>query len=230
MSATEAIVLAGGFGTRLRPVVDQLPKPLAPVAGRPFVAWVLDHLAEQGIERVVMATGYLAEMIEAELGDSWHGMGLAYSVEVEPLGTGGAIALARTKVTGEGVHVVNGDTYLRYSPRAIAELVVATGADMAMALAEVEDVSRYGAVTSAAGRVTAFSEKGQSGPGHINAGCYYLGAATLAALPAGHRFSFENDVLMPGAHDHRVAAYTETSGFIDIGVPEDFHRAQDIFR
>ncbi|MDQ8051137.1 nucleotidyltransferase family protein [Luteibacter sp.] len=230
MSANEAIVLAGGFGTRLRSVVEQLPKPLAPVAGRPFVAWVLDHLAGQGIERVVMATGYLAKMVESALGDSWHGMDLAYSVEVEPLGTGGAIALARTMVTGEGVHVVNGDTYLRYSPGAMVELVTPNGADMAMALAEVDDVSRYGAVSSAAGRVVAFSEKGQSGPGYINAGCYYLGAATLAALPVGQRFSFENDVLMPGAVHGRVAAYTETSGFIDIGVPEDFHRAQAIFR
>jgi D-glycero-alpha-D-manno-heptose 1-phosphate guanylyltransferase len=230
MPADEAIVLAGGFGTRLRGIVDDVPKPLAPVAGRPFLAWLLDRLAASGIRRCILATGYMSEAIEAAIGKRWQGMEIAYSVEPEPLGTGGAIRLAATQLHGGGVHVLNGDTWLAYSPQALERATRERGAAIGMALAEVGDVGRYGAVErDARGMVTGFREKGEHGPGAINAGCYFLAAAALASLPARDAFSFEREVLQPAAAMAGVAGFIDTSGFIDIGVPEDYRRAQALF-
>ena len=113
MRADEAIILAGGLGTRLRGMVSDVPKPLAPVAGRPFLAWVLDSMADGGIARIVLATGHMADKVEAAIGRSWRGMEVVYSVEPQPMGTGGAIALARNLLRGHGAHVINGDTYLQ---------------------------------------------------------------------------------------------------------------------
>lgn len=229
MAADEAIVLAGGFGTRLREVVADVPKPLAPVAGRPFLAWLLDRLAAGGIRRCILATGYMAEAIEQRIGARWQGMEIACSVEAQPLGTGGAIRLAARRLQGEGAHVLNGDTWLDYAPKALEAAARAMEAPMAIALARVGDVGRYGAVDVREGRAVAFREKGETGAGWINAGCYFLGRDALAALPALDAFSFEREVLQPRAQAGDVAAFTDTAGFIDIGVPEDYARAQALF-
>ena len=228
MAADEAIVLAGGFGTRLRGVVDDVPKPLAPVAGRPFLAWLLDRLAAGGM-RCILATGYLSELIEKRIGSRWQGMDIAYSLEPRPLGTGGAIRLAASRLHGDAAHVLNGDTWLEYDPIALEAAARDAGVPMAIALARVDDVARYGAVDIDHGRVAGFREKGEAGPGWINAGCYFLGADALAALPARDAFSFEQDVLQPRVQAGAVAAFTATAGFIDIGVPEDYARAQTLF-
>ena len=226
MAADEAIILAGGFGTRLRGVVDDVPKPLAPVAGRPFLGWLLDRLAARGMRRCILATGYLSELVEQRIGTRWQGMDIAYSREPEPLGTGGAIRLAATRLQGHAAHVLNGDTWLEYDPVALEDSARAAVASMAIALARVDDVARYGAVDIEDTRVVGFREKGEAGPGWINAGCYFLGADALAALPARDVFSFEQDVLQPRVQAGAVAAFTATAGFIDIGVPEDYARAQ----
>lgn len=229
MNCDEAIVLVGGLGTRLRDVVSDVPKPLAPVAGRPFLAWVLDHMAENGIRHVVLASGFMAEKVEQVTGREWRGMAVDYSVEAEPLGTGGAIAQARALLRGESAHVLNGDTFLRYLPSALEQTVIASGARIGVALAQVPEVSRYGAVECKGGLVSAFLEKGRSGPGWINAGCYFLGPDALRALPDGRRYSFESEVLAPMTASGHVVAFTDTEGFIDIGVPDDYHRAQSLF-
>ena len=228
MAADEAIVLAGGLGTRLRAVVSDLPKPLAPVAGRPFLAWLLDRLAANGLRRTILACGYMAEAVRDAIGDAWQGMEIAYSVEGEPLGTGGAIRLAAARLQGDAVHVLNGDTWLEYAPHALEAAARAAGAPLGIALARVDDVARYGAVAVAQGRVAAFHEKGGHGPGWINAGCYFLDAPALSALPAG-AFSFEAAVLEPRAAAGEVAAFTATAGFIDIGVPDDYALARRRF-
>lgn len=225
-AVSEAIILAGGFGTRLRNVVSDVPKPLAPVCGRPFLAWTLDALAAQGVRRVVLATGYLAEKVEEALGTSWRSMELVYSREPEPLGTGGAVALACTRLEGGSAFVVNGDTWLELDYRAFAERSLRDGARLGMALAHVPDVARYGAVELDQGRVSGFSEKGRHGAGYINAGVYWFERTLMHAFDPGARFSFETDVLLPMASRDTVVAYTDTSQFIDIGVPEDYRRAQ----
>ncbi len=229
MKATdEAIILAGGLGTRLRAVVDDMPKPLAPVAERPFLAWILDALAKQGLRRVLLATGYRGEQIEAAMGRDWHGMSLEYSCESEPLGTGGAIALAMRCISGDTCFVLNGDTWLELQYAQFDAETRGRDARLGVALAKVPDVSRYGAVRVEGGRITGFIE-GQSGPGTVNAGVYLLSRSLLEEFPAGESFSFERDLLVPAAARETVVAYVDTEGFIDIGVPEDYRRAQTSF-
>ncbi|MGH8118654.1 MAG: nucleotidyltransferase family protein [Rhodanobacteraceae bacterium] len=225
----EAIILAGGLGTRLRGVVGDVPKPLAPVAGRPFLAWLLDALAGQGLRRVVLATGYLGDKIEAALGTNWRGMVLAYSREAAPLGTGGAIALAMRHVAGDACCVLNGDTWLSLDYAKFAAATRAHAARLGVALAAVPDVARYGALRVEGGRIVGFTESGQSGADLVNAGVYCLSRSLLEEFPAGKPFSFERDVLVPAATREAVAAYADTRDFIDIGVPEDYRRAQSLF-
>ena len=229
MATDEAIILAGGFGTRLRDVVANVPKPLAPVGGRPFLAWLLDRLAAQGMRRCILATGYMADVIEREIGTQWSGMDIVHSVEATPLGTGGAIRQAATLLQGKDVHVLNGDTWLEYSLAALETASQRARAAIGLALAHVDDVGRYGAVDTHDGIVTGFREKGGMGDGWINAGCYFLSANAISALPVAETFSFESDVLLPMAAVGKVAAWTETFDFIDIGVPEDYQRAQTQF-
>jgi D-glycero-alpha-D-manno-heptose 1-phosphate guanylyltransferase len=229
MSTDEAIVLVGGLGTRLRSIVSEVPKPLAPVAGRPFIAWVLDHLASAGIRRVILAVGYKGEMIEREIGARWAGMEVVYTMEDRPLGTGGAIRNAAARLAGDCTHVVNGDTYLSYAPAELEHLTRAASAAVGMALAYVPDVARYGAVSLADGKVVAFREKGEHGEGWINAGCYFLTSSALAALPDQPVYSFEEAVLSGLVPRGLIAGFTSTDGFIDIGVPEDYQRAQGLF-
>lgn len=229
MNCDEAIVLVGGLGTRLRGVVSDVPKPLAPVARRPFLAWVLDHLADNGIRRVILAAGYMAEKIRHAAGSEWKGMAVDYSIEQQPLGTGGAIAQARGRLHGPCAHVLNGDTYLRYRLAGLEDAVQASGARIGVALASVADLSRYGAVEQRGGMISRFLEKGASGPGWINAGSYFLGEQALRDLPEVGAFSFETDVLASMTSAGLVAGYTDTDGFIDIGVPEDYLRAQAMF-
>jgi D-glycero-alpha-D-manno-heptose 1-phosphate guanylyltransferase len=228
MSCDEAIVLVGGLGSRLRPLVSDVPKPLAPVAGRPFLAWLLDKLAERGIRRTILAAGYLADKVQDAFGDRWNGMCIQYSIEREPLGTGGAIAQALHLRSDDAMHVLNGDTFLDYDPRALELATVEARCMIGMALASVPDVSRYGAVALDAGRVSKFLEKDEHGPGFINAGSYFLDATAIARFPSSGAFSFERTVLTDSVAAGEVYGFTETSGFIDIGVPADYLAAQSV--
>ena len=226
--ADEAIVLAGGLGTRLRGHLDGLPKALAPVAGRPFLAHLLEQLEREGIRRVILATGHLASQVRDGIGARWGAMAIEHSVEESPLGTGGALKLAGALVRGEGVHVANGDTFLRLELGALERAVREAGAPMGLALARVDDVGRYGAVLVREGRAVAFQEKGGSGAGWINAGSYFLTREALATLPDEAAFSFEEEVLRPAAASGALVAFGDTRDFIDIGVPEDLARAQTL--
>lgn len=224
----EAIILAGGFGTRLRSLVSDVPKPLAPVGGRPFLAWVLDSLAMQGVRRVILATGYMGDRVAEACGRSWRSMELLYSQEHAPLGTGGAIAMAFRQVQGDACLVLNGDTWLAFDYALFDQTWRADNARLAIALAEVPDVSRYGAVEIEENRVTGLVEKGDAVPGYINAGVYAIRRSLLADFPTKESFSFENEVLMPAVKREVVCGYTHTHDFIDIGVPQDYRLAQTL--
>jgi D-glycero-alpha-D-manno-heptose 1-phosphate guanylyltransferase len=223
---TEAVVLAGGLGTRLRAVVSDVPKPLAPIAGRPFLHWLLDGLARQGISRVVLATGYLAHMIRDAVGEAHAGMAIAHAVEETPLGTGGAIWAALAHGTGERVFVLNGDTWLGAALAPIA--AQAPTADLVMAVRPVADRARYGSVElDAEGRVTGMLPKGGAGPGLVNAGLYLMRRDLPARRPMPAAFSFETEILArPGDLD--IRAHPTEADFLDIGTPEDFSRAQTL--
>lgn len=225
----EAIVLAGGLGTRLRTVVADLPKPMAPVAGRPFLAWILDRLADAGFRRAVLAVGYRYEVIRDHFGTGYRGVELVYSVEDAPLGTGGAMRLALEHVSGSPVFVLNGDTYLDVDYAAMSAAHAAQGVALSLAVAQVPDVGRYGSLLIEGDRIRAFLEKGSHGPGYINAGVYLVDAAALADIPAGTPYSFEQDLMVPSVATLRPLAFRADGLFIDIGVPEDYERAQGLF-
>lgn len=223
-----ALILAGGFGTRLRSVVgDSVPKPMAPVAGRPFLHWLLHMLARQGVRQTWLSVGYLADNIRTALGDHFEGMDLHYVVEIEPLGTGGAIALAARHIQTERFLVLNGDTLAAMDLRAFVVRARADAADVSIALAQTQVASRYGTVQFIATdhRVTGFSEKG-SGSGWINAGVYMVRGAALGRQGLAERFSFEQDLLAERLHELDVRAWPHVLDFIDIGVPADYALAQ----
>lgn len=223
----EAIVLAGGMGTRLRTVVTDLPKPMAPVAGRPFLELLLRSLASKGFTRVILSTGYMAEKISGHFGSCFAGVELDYSVELNPLGTGGAVSQAARLVREDHFFVFNGDTFLDLDARVVDAIWQRTRKPVIVAR-EVEDTERYGRLDSAQGHVIRFAEKGKAGPGLINAGCYVFHADQFSAVEPGARFSLETDFLAPLVERTTVALYVATSLFIDIGIPSDYARAQHL--
>ena len=221
-----AIILVGGRGTRLGALTEQTPKPLLPVAGRPFLFHVLDYLIRQQVKKVVLATGYLAGEFEQALGSEYRGVSLAYSCEASPLGTGGAIALALESEDASDVFVINGDTYFPVDLADLSKVHARRRASLSMVLRHVPDASRYGHMTVAQDLVTAMHEKGTAGPGLINGGIYLINrSAFLADAPTG-AFSLERDLLPRWIPQHVVACTVAGSYFIDIGVPADLARAQ----
>lgn len=222
----KAIILAGGLGTRLRPLVHDLPKPMASVAGRPFLEYVLDGLVAGGVDEMILAVGYRAELIQAHFGSAYKGRKIRHSIESDPLGTGGAIARA---LRGEGeqpVLVLNGDTLSMIDYRDFISWYRQAPTLMAMVLQSVADVSRFGAVMTQEGRACGFEEKGRSGPGLINAGIYIMTPDIFRRFDMPERFSLEVDFLGRHCSDLLPRTYVTDSYFIDIGVPESFDRAQ----
>jgi NDP-sugar pyrophosphorylase family protein len=220
-----AIILVGGRGTRLGALTEQTPKPLLRVAGRPFLFHVLDYLIRHQIQKVILATGYLAGEFERELGSQYRSLSLAYSHETTPLGTGGAIAKALPLADATEVFVLNGDTYFSANLRELAEAQASRRASLSMVLRHIPDVSRYGHITLAQGLVTAMHEKGATGPGLINGGIYLINRpAFLADAPTG-AFSLERDLLPRWIRQQAVACTVADGYFIDIGVPADLARA-----
>lgn len=225
----EAIVLAGGFGTRLRSVVSDVPKPMAMVAGRPFLELLLSNLARNGFERVVLSVGYLADAITAHFGTDYRGIALDYAIESTPLGTGGAIRAAMARCGSDHVHVFNGDTYLGLDTSVTETSWLRRGTPIIVAL-RVDDTARYGKlVTDADGRILRFLEKDASGgAGLINAGCYVLPTAIVSEFPQAERFSFETDYLRDAVTRREFISLATDAEFIDIGTPEDYARAQTL--
>jgi len=226
----EAIVLAGGLGTRLRGVVDDVPKPMAAVLGRPFLAFVLDQLVDSGFHTAILATGYRHDAIRSHFGEAYRGLALRYSVEDEPLGTGGAIRLACAQVSSSDVFALNGDTYVELDFPAMLDAHLRARAQLSLAVCQVPDVARYGAVQLREGIVHGFREKGRSGRGWINGGVYVLGPALRHRFPLRGAFSFEHDLLVPEVGSIQPLAFRSSGRFIDIGTPEDYARAQIFFQ
>jgi len=225
-AVTEAIVLAGGLGTRLRSVVPGLPKVLAPIAGRPFLCYLLDYLAQQGLRRVVLSVGYRCQDIVDAFGDRYGDITIDYAIEQEPLGTGGAIAAALDMIEGPGAFALNGDTFLHLDYQAMARACAEEApGTMVMALYEVPDTARYGRVMVNKNRVDGFSS-GVRGTGLINAGVYLIPRGLSEQFPPKARFSFEKEFLEARVNEIRPLAFVCDGVFIDIGVPEAYREAQ----
>lgn len=225
----EAVVLAGGLGTRLRSVVSDLPKPMAPVAGRPFLEYVLDELYDRGIRRAVLAVSYKADVVRGHFGDRYCDLELAYSVESEPLGTGGGIRRAAGMTRGRACFVVHGDTLFRVDLAALEQIAgKGDGADLVVALKAMRDFDRYGTVEfDSVGRLTGFSEKRPRREGYINGGVYFLRRALFESRDWPVKFSFETDVLEALCGEGRFRAVPfDDAYFVDIGIPEDYEKAR----
>ncbi|TCJ19292.1 HAD-IIIA family hydrolase [Flaviaesturariibacter flavus] len=224
---TEAIILAGGLGTRLRSAVPDLPKCMAPVAGRPFLGYVIDSLRRQGIERFVFSLGYLSEPIQAWLAQAYPTLTYTCVIEAEPLGTGGGILLALSAANTAQVLVANGDTLFEIDLAKQATVHARTGAQCTLGLKPMREFDRYGAVAiDAAGIVTGFEEKRYFNEGLINGGVYLVDREALTGLGLPQKFSFEKEYLEPAARAGKLAGAVHDGYFIDIGIPEDFARAQ----
>jgi D-glycero-alpha-D-manno-heptose 1-phosphate guanylyltransferase len=231
----EAIILAGGFGTRLQSVIQDIPKPMSPIGGKPFLGFLLEQLLLSGFSRTVLSVGYRHEVISRYFGGSFGAMQLDYCVEDTPLGTGGAIAKALQQTVSDDVLAVNGDSILLASLERFYDFHCARGLftpanpsnfrPVSIALKAEKNFDRYGSVTLDGNRIVHFEEKKQVAEGVFNAGLYWLHTSVrdyLSDLPVP--FSFEKEIFEKQVFP--ISGCTFHDYFIDIGIPEDYARAQ----
>lgn len=214
---------------RLRPVVSDRPKVLAPVKGKPFLAFLLAQLDRAGFRDVVMCVGYLGNQIQAEFGVKFGRMRLYYSVENEPMGTGGAIRIALPFLKSDPVIVINGDSYCHVNFRDLLKYHLMQKAEATLTLVKVAQVNRFGKVSfDVAGAVTEFHEKGERGSGWINGGVYALSKSALQLIPQGENISLETQ-LFPELVSRGLFGYRCHAPFLDIGTPKAFAIADKFF-
>ena len=224
----EAVVLAGGMGTRLRSAVPDLPKCMAPVAGHPFLAWLLDDLEAAGFGHIILSLGYRHDAIESWVASRDNRAHIDCVVEAEPLGTGGGVRFALQAAEERDVFVLNGDTWFGVDYASMARFHRRQGTLATLALKPMRDFDRYGEVCcNPEGRITAFKEKQACTQGLINGGVYLLQRDALAACP--ERFSLERDFFEPLAAEEKLSGFRSEGYFIDIGIPADYARAQQDF-
>ncbi len=224
---TEAIVLAGGLGTRLKQVVPDLPKSLAPIAGRPFMSYLLDYVKKEGIKKFVFALGYKTELIENFVKGYLPKDSYTFSIETEPLGTGGAVYKACKQITSRDSIVLNADTFFSVSFSKLYRLHEQQNADCTLALKSMTDFNRYGAVSiNEQMEVTGFSEKKHQSKGLINGGVYALNTESFIKKSYPDAFSFEKDYLEKNYQKGKILGLVSDAYFIDIGIPEDYNKAQ----
>ena len=225
----QAVVLVGGQGTRLRPVVRDLPKPMAKVAGRPFLEWVLLALRSRGVRHAVLCTGYGAEAIESYFQDGASlDMGLSHSREHRPLGTAGAVRQALGKMQSDRFLVLNGDSFCRFDLDRLLKTHLDRRALATLWVVDHEDCRRYGEVVlESDGGISGFAEKASKvRSGLINAGVYLLEREVVDAIPEGREVSLERQVF-PRLIGNGLYGVIGHGPFLDIGTPEDYKRADD---
>ena len=225
----EAIILAGGFGTRLKPLINNLPKPMAPINKRPFLEILLKSLQEKGFKRIILSLHYMPEKIINYFKDSFNGMKIDYVIEESPLGTGGAIKNSFSEVNNEQVYIFNGDSYVDFDFK-ITEKLRKRINDPIIFLKEIDNVERYGTVKIKNNLIIGFEEKAKRGKGFINAGIYILNKKLFSDFPDKKAFSFEKDYLAKKINKSPHYFYLCEGLFIDIGIPEDFRKAKLLFK
>ena len=227
----DVIILAGGLGTRLRGEVKDAPKSMAPLNGKPFLEYQLKQIHAAGLKRVILSTGYLGEQVQAYFGDHFMDMDILYSHEKEPLGTGGAVKLAFSQVKTPYAMIFNGDTMFRINLDMFFQRTIEKLANVTIALRQVEDASRYGSVEcDSEGRIVSFSEKSNSTkPGLINGGIYLISSRYFRQFELPEVFSLEKDFFAPQVKEGYFLGQVFDNYFLDIGIPEDYQRAQNEF-
>lgn len=220
----EAIVLAGGLGTRLRSVVADLPKPMAPINDKPFLEYILKYLKKNGVNRVILSVGYKWETIKEHFGDRYEDMELIYSVEDEPLGTGGAIKKAMENIKNENVFIINGDTFFDVN---LMNLYLKEDSKILLCLKQMKEFDRYGCVESDEnGYVSDFTEKEYREIGNINGGIYLANKDIFDNFKLEEKFSFE-DFMQKNYKQLNISSEIFKDYFIDIGIPQDYKKAQE---
>ncbi len=225
----EAIVLAGGLGTRLKGEVPDMPKCLAPVAGKPFLDYIIRYLLDQKVDQIIFALGVLHEKVTHHLTQNWPDLSYVISIESEPLGTGGAISLAANHVTSDKFFVVNGDTYFDVNLDDLEKIHAETQAKITLALKPMSHFERYGSVVLEDQIITHFNEKVYMDFGLINGGIYLLEKSYLTQHAPATKFSFEKEILEPSAAHRLISGCLCDGYFIDIGIPEDYQKANQDF-
>ncbi len=228
----EAIILAGGFGTRLKGVVDEVPKSMALINNKPFLEYQLNYLAHWGINHVILSVGYKAALIKDYFGDTFNSIRLEYVEEKEPLGTGGAIKKAMEKVMAYSVFVLNGDTIFDISLRRLFDFRKTKGASISLALRFVPDAGRYGSIKiDSDARIIGFVEKADLyGEEFINGGVYCIDTKYFLNKNLPEKFSIEKDFFEKYYETDQFYGFKCYSFFMDIGTPEDYKKAQNEFR
>ena len=223
----EAIILAGGLGTRLRSAVPELPKCMAPVGGRPFISYITDFYRRAGIERFIFALGYKSAAFEEFFEREFSHGGYDISLEDSPLGTGGAIRQACTLAAESSVLILNGDTFFGIDLSTLTEFHATHAADCSLCLKPMQDFDRFGVVElDADARVRQFREKQAYRSGLINGGVYALNREHFLQEELPPVFSFEKDYLEKKLETRRIFGLQQDGYFIDIGIPEDYARVQ----
>lgn len=224
----EVVILAGGLGTRLRSVVSEVPKCMAPVGGKPFLWYLLEQLRHYPVERVILSVGYLRDAVFAwvDAHRAEYPFDLCFAVEEEPLGTGGGIRLASAMADGPEVVVLNGDTFFDADLNALLEARRKSGAAITLGLKPMSDFDRYGTVVlDDAGKVLGFREKAPCAQGLVNGGAYAIDLESEVLEGHGKKFSFEKDVLELQCADGGLYGIVQDGFFIDIGIPADYEEA-----
>ena len=222
----EAIVLAGGLGTRLRPLISDIPKPMAPIDGRPFLEYIMEYLQYQGINRVIMSTGYKHGVIKSYFRNQYKGISIKYSVEDEPLGTGGAIKKALEFVSDDNVFILNGDTLFCVNFKKLYQSHINMNSDLTIALKILKNPDRFGIIETLNNKIVNFKEKTTNRIGTINGGIYIIKTELLKTIQTPEKFSFERDFLEKYVNYFHFNAYNSEDYFIDIGIPKDYLIAQ----
>lgn len=214
----EAIILCGGLGTRLRSVISDVPKPMAPINNKPFLAFVLEYLKKQNISRVVLAVSYKYEIIQEYFGNSYLGMQILYSIEKEPLGTGGAILEALNLINSDSCYVLNGDTFFDVN----LDRLKLDNSDICVALKPMKNFDRYGSVDiDNNSYISAFNEKKFTSNGLINGGVYLIKKNIFNSFNLPNKFSFE-EFFQENFLTFNAKATVFDDYFIDIGIPQDY--------
>ncbi len=228
----EVILLAGGLGTRLQKAVPDLPKPMALVCGRPFVEYIMDYLIEQNVNKFIFSVGYRHEVFKNHFSNNYKGCEVVYSVEDTPLGTGGGIKRALEYAEFNDVLIVNADTLFKVDISSFYSMHRKEKVEVSLALKNMEDVQRYGSVEITSGnRITGFSEKkNKPGQGMINGGVYLLNKKIFIKHVFAEKFSFEKDYLEQYYYKIKFCGYPSNGYFLDIGIPEDYEKAQSEFK
>lgn len=219
----EAIILAGGFGTRLSTVVSDVPKPMAPINGKPFLELLLEDLEKKGITRVILATGYKKEIIKNYFRDKYRSIEIIYSEEISPLGTGGAIKKAIVLAKGNDIFIVNGDTFFDVDLEEMYKFHKKNNSKLTLAIKEMERFDRYGSLILEGNRIIKFEEKKYIEKGFINGGIYLINKEILKKN-FKENFSFEKEILENSDNRIEKYGYISNNYFIDIGIPKDYYK------